>query len=52
MLGEAYGLPLNFIPSEEATRSAASSMVTLMLFIGPYLLSIFDRLSSEISCPA
>ena len=49
--GRAYGLPFDFIPSVESTRKMASSLITAAMFIGPYLLSISDKLSSEITCP-
>ncbi len=49
--GRAFSLPLNIIPSVDMSRSALSNFIAALLFLGPYLLSIYDQLTSEFVCP-
>ena len=48
--GRAFTMPFNVIPSIELSRTMASNVITACLFLGPYLLSISDKLTSELLC--
>ena len=48
--GRAFSLPFNIIPSVDLSRTMASNVATACLFLGPYLLSIYDKLTSEFLC--
>ena len=49
--GRAFSLPFNIVPSPDMARSLASGMATAMVFLGPFVLSISERLSQELLCP-
>ncbi len=49
--GRAFGLPLDFIPSIDTARTMGSSFITAVVFLGPYLMTIIDKLTSELSPP-
>ena len=48
--GRAFSLPANVIPSIELSRSMVSNVLAGCLFLGPYLASISDKLTSELIC--
>jgi len=48
--GRALTLPGDVIPSLDLTRAMLSSMVTGMVLLGPYLLTIWNHLSSDFLC--
>ena len=41
----------NIVPNIEMSRKMASNVLTVIVFLAPYLLSIFSRLSGELLCP-
>ena len=49
--GRALSLPFNVVPSIEMAREMVSSLVTALFFLGPYTVSIADKLSAELMCP-
>jgi len=49
--GRAYAMPFDFIPSVDASRKMMSGGFTAVVFIAPFLFSVFDQLSSEMVCP-
>jgi len=46
--GRAFGLPMNIIPSVEMARRLTGNAATAFILLMPYLLSITDKLSSEL----
>ena len=46
--GRAFSLPQNIVPSVEMGRRAASNLLTAMVFIFPYLLSIRHRITADV----
>ena len=44
-------MPFDFIPSVDASRKMMSGGFTAVVFIAPFLFSVFDQLSSEMVCP-
>ena len=49
--GRAFSLPFNVVPSVDLARGAVRGSLTFMFFLFPYMLSIGDRMSSELLCP-
>ena len=49
--GRAFSLPANLIPSIDMSRAMATNFIASLLFVGPYLLSIYGQLTSELVCP-
>jgi len=50
--GRAFSLPFQVVPNVEMSRRMASSVMTGAALLLPYLLSITDKLTSEILCNA
>ena len=48
--GRAHSLPMNLVPSVEMSRSLGSSLITACTFLMPLLMSVTDKLSSELLC--
>ena len=49
--GRAFSLPGNIVPSNEMGRKLVSTAFTACLFLGPFVISIADKLSQELLCP-
>ena len=49
--GRAFSICFGIIPSVEFSRTLASQVATAILFLGPYLYSVKNKLSIELSCP-
>ena len=50
--GRAFYLPMGIVPSVAMSWKIVSSFVASLLFLGPYLVSIADKLTVEVLCPA
>jgi len=48
--GRAFSLPFNVVPSLEMSRQMASTIITAVVFLGPFLISITEKLSQELLC--
>jgi len=48
--GRALSLPFNVVPSIEMSRSMMSSSLTVLAFLGPYIISFGDKLTPEMLC--
>ena len=48
--GRALSLPFNVVPSIEMSRAMMSSSLTVLAFLGPYIISIGDKLTAEMLC--
>ena len=49
--GRALSLPYEIIPSLDMSKGLFSSVMTGAVFLGPYLISIWDELNAEYLCP-
>ena len=48
--GRAFSLPFNLVPSVDMSRALASNAIAGCLFLGPYMISIYGQLTSELVC--
>ena len=48
--GRAFSLPFNVIPNLDMSRRLLSNIITAIVLLAPYLLSVSDMITSELMC--
>ena len=52
LVGRAFSLPFNVVPSVEMARYMASNLVKAAVFLVPYTFSMTDKLTLEMTSSA